>query len=345
MTWIDSGNWDPVRGKELVCLIAEAYSDGEMVRLVDDAGISRQVLPAPDKLGLRWHSLLVGLNKDGRLRVLLRVAVDGRPALAEKIAVLDADDPQAAGNPPDPYHARLVGPGKHPMIDRVTLRGNLRRFLDEPMPVLVVRGPADCGKSHSFELIKHVVGGRADKELVHIDFAPDCGTTAVELMDMIRARLDLPGVFRRPRDTTATRSAAQLMNEFVGAYRSKDRTKRILVMDGLDRADLEPDVHALVARLAVEVVNLQLWCTQLVLTGYTGRFDPHIRYSIVPEDVRDITETDVLLYFEGLATDLGRPLSPERLAALVQAAMAGEPGLAALAERVQTAALALIEAP
>lgn len=345
MTWIDGTSWNPTRGRQLVKLLAQVYDSEEAVRKVlDDSGIGCGYLPAPMQLQLLWHELAYSLHSARMLGVLLAVMAQDFPRLENRLAELSADDPAvAAGNPADTYQVRLLGPGRRPLIDRADLRDNLRRFLDQRLPVLVVRGANRSGKSFSFELMKHVAGGLDDPRLIQVDFSPVAsGSTATALMAMLCSRLGLRDVTGGTRRTTRTRYAGELVDDLVGAYRFKDRAIRIIVIDGLNRADLDNDVHDLVVKLAVEVVNAQLPRTQLVLTGYGGAFDRQLTYDLLTEDIAPITETHVRLFFEGL--ELGRTLTRAELDDLVREAMAGGGELEDLGDRVRRLSLPLLDA-
>lgn len=344
MSWIPGTTWNANRGRQLVELLSSIYpSEAAMLKLLDDSGVSRGNMPAPMPLILRWHEITHRLHSAQMLGQLLNTVYDDFPVLVGRLEELAEDDRTIpVGNPPDPYEVRLLGPGRRPMIDRTDLRNNLRRFITERLPVLVVRGPAQSGKSFSFELMKHVAGGRDDLRLVWVDFSsPACGNTASELMSMICSRLGLKNICGRTRRTTPTRFAAELVNDLVGVYRFKDSATRVLVVDGLDRIDLQSDVSDLAAQLAIEVIHDQLTRTQLVLTGYNGSFNRQMRYDILTEDVATITESHIRLHFQGLV--LSRELASAELDELVFQAMEFGDNLEELGDRVRELSLALID--
>ncbi len=344
MSWIDRGSWNGHCGRQLVNLLANEYtSDVAMIKLLDDADIDRGNLPGNMPLRLRWHELAHSLQSAGLLGRLLVIVGDDFPALKEKLSELNQEDPAQNNGPGDRYEAQLVGPGRRPLIDRADLRDKLRRFIDNPFPVLVVRGEARCGKSFSFELIKHVIAHGDDSKLVWVDFSPAaCGNSATALMAMICSRLGLPDVTDQPRTTTPKRYAGELVDDLVGIYEFKDKAPRIIVVDGLNRPGLQSDVYDLVIKLSADVINQQLPRTQLVLTGYSGEFDRQLRYDILTEDVVPITETHVRLYFDQLVP--ARPLTPEQVNDLVRQAMAAAGDLEALEDRVRELALPLVDA-
>jgi hypothetical protein len=348
MTWIDQPTaWNRQRGRELTKLLAKIYQEKDEVRvLLENIGAENHLPPDSPTPEVRWHDLAKRLHGTRRLRELLELVVEDNPRLAGDIERLSADDPEnAVGNPADAYQVRLIGPARRPLIDRTDFRSNLRQFLDQRWPVLLIRGPEKSGKSFSFELMNHVVGGLDDPRLTMIDFShPASGNDAVALMAMIRDILGIEPLDAQPRTSTSTNLAKRLVHELVGDYTFADMATRILVIDGLSRKDLAGDVNDMVVQLATDVVRGQLRRTKLVLTGYTGTFDEQIRHSVLPEDIRTITETDVWLYFRDLGTDLGKELTKTELDDLVAEAMRGEAGLEALADRVHKLVLSLVGA-
>jgi hypothetical protein len=338
VSWIDTGPWDQTRGRELVRLLSDVYRlQAEMQALMDNAQVPAELTPQPMRLGLMWGELLRTLLGRRMLRGFLRVVAADRPALAPGIAALDVDD-SAGGNPVDPFEVRLLPPGRRTLINRADLRIYLRRFIEEPWPVLIVRGPPRCGKSYSYQLMQHVVGDHDDWRLVKIDFSrPSSGSTAVELMAMLKRRLNL-NVPDRTSMTTATKFADELVDDLIGAYHVDDRITRILVIDGLNRDDLTKDVHDFAARLAAEVADKQLPRTKLVLTGYAGSLDPGLAHVVLTEDVAGITDSHIRLFFSELNGGLSRP----ELDRLVAEVMDGAPGIEVVGDRVRTLALSMI---
>jgi hypothetical protein len=340
VSWIDTGPWDQIRGKELVRLLSDVYRlQAEMQMLMNNARVPAELTPQPMRLGLMWGELLRTLLGRRMLRAFLREVVADRPALATGIAALDIDD-SASGNPVDPFEVRLLPPGSRALIDRADLRAHLRRFLEEPWPVLIVRGPPRCGKSYSYQLMQHVVGDRDDWRLVKIDFSrPSSGSTAMDLMAMLKRRLNL-NVPDRTSMTTATKFADELVDDLIGAYPVDDRVTRILVLDGLNRDDLSKDVHDFTARLAAEVADRQLPRTKLVLTGYAGSLDPGLAHVVLTEDVAGITDSHIRLFF----SELNGGLSRSELDRLVAEVMEGAPGIDVVGDRVRSRALFMIDA-
>jgi hypothetical protein len=272
---------------------------------------------------------------------LLAAVVGQHPQLANQLGELSADPAPVDANPAgDAYAVRVFAVGRRPLIGRPSLRTVLREFMEEQAPVLVIRGAA-TGKSYSYELIQHVAKSVAGLVLRDVTFGVADGNGAVDLMAKLCRRLKLNDVSGRDSLTTSTRNATDMVDDFIGEYPTDGSVRRILVIDGLDRTDLKPDVYQMVAQLIVEVFRGQLANTQLVLTGYSGSYDRQYDGSVKIDDVEPILESDVRDYFTGLVLD--RPLPAKEVASLVQKALRGNGGVEALAGRVRGLTLELLQ--
>ena len=246
------------------------------------------------------------------------------------------------GNPQDAYDVQLLF-GRRPLIDRSELRSGLKHFLEDSYPLMVIRGQPRSGKTYSLELLQHVTTGEPNLLLIDVDFAPVAnGDSAADLITKLCRRVDVEVMTDEDYATTRTRMAIALVDLFVGRYRNKieDHRRRILVIDGLNRTDLQDDVHEAVAHLAVEVIKGRLPRTQLVLTGYGGTVDHDLDYGLVTEEVSTITQAHVRFFFENLV--LPTPLPEHKVSQLVQQAQVGNGDVKALAGRVRVLTLDLI---
>jgi hypothetical protein len=366
--WIDGPEWSRQKGLPLAKLLGEQYRrDEEIEPLLDSCDIGRDELPTTDVPRVKWLMFAKSLHRKGKLGCVIDAVLKERPALAMQLAALIEAEPTIApiGNPVDPFEVRLLRGNRRPMINRQNLRSNLRRFFStdsgDRLNVLTVRGPRRCGKSFSFELMKHIACDRPDLKLVHIDFSTAAlGNRAIDLINMICGRLKLPDFIEEPSaprspapssdetaedrdETTETRYAVNLVNKFVGAYEPLEDATRVLVIDGLNRINLKSEVGHLVAALAVQVVHGQLADTQLVLMGWGGTFDQGLTFDVLTEDIDAITPAHVRLFFEGLVAD--DPLTPVELDKMVDEAMTGAAELDVLERQVREVALRLVGAP
>jgi hypothetical protein len=343
MTWVDDRRWDADRGRALSELLVSVYPDQDRMHdLILRLGLSLGIMPPATTVGVQWWQLTLNLHAAGALRQAAALLVQQRPALAERVGeLLNDDDPILDGNPADPYDVRIL-PGRRPLIDRHYLRVTLRDFITNRMPVFIVRGGARTGKSYSFQLVLHVLGGAPDVLVVHIDFSQSLsGNSAADLMTKLRRRLGLPRLEATAATTTAVRSAADLVDDLVGDYRFADNKRRIVVIDGLNRADLQPDVSTLAAMLITEVMHNQLGTTQLVLTGFDGDTDPAAGGLIMSENVASITEFEIRNFFLDLVLD--RKLTSIELDELVAGSWDSDCDIEELNQRVRAKVLHLLE--
>jgi hypothetical protein len=341
VTWVDGPGWNDGRGRRLSELLVEGYpSDAAMRSVVLSLGLGSGVMPPDARLGVRWYTLAFDLHRGGRLRQAAELLITQSPALADRVNRLLEDDPPEPGNPVDRFEVRLLA-GRRPLIDRGDLRDTLKEFLTERRPAFVVRGDPRTGKSYSFQLLLHVTEGRDDVEVVQADFSHATeGDNAVALIAKLRSRLGLPRVDPPPDPTTPVRSASGLVDDLVGEYRRLPSKQRIIVIDGLNRHDLQSDVHQVAAGLIREVINRGLPRAQIVLTGYTGDVDPALAELVMDEHVLTLTETQVRLFFESL--ELGRELQPAEIDDMVTEAAVGTGDIAEVALRVQTSVRRLL---
>lgn len=354
-SWVDRGPWNSARGNELVRLVAAKYYFREdIVAVATDVGIDIRTVPLEGSALTIWKGILQDAIETGLLRPLLDAIGQQADALAPRIEQLSEDDPPSAGNPIDPYDVRLAGPGSIPIIDRVNLRSELRGFVEEARlermrAVLTIRGIPQSGKSHSFELIKYIVGGRDDVRLIHIDFSPELyDGTATELMTALRTRLEMRPADDVPPMSTSLRMARRLVDDFVSDFGGLERRRRMICIDSLNRADLEPSAGELIDFLTTQAVNLQLPLAQWVLIGYEGTVTPAsrtVRMSMRTDETRPILRKDVEGYFAGLASDLGQELPVRELREIVDSTMRGDPELEMLSERVRDRAITLMDTP
>lgn len=348
MSWVDGTRWDRGRGAELVKLLINQYPlPKNTVDLLVELGIDRDIYPeGGENAGARWVELARAMHEAHVLRAVVEHVAAQRPVLAARLTELAADPPGTAdGNPSDEYHVHLLF-GRRPLIDRNDLREALRRFLDQQMPLFVIRGAPQTGKSFSLELVRHVTTCRPGLVSYNVDFTSVAsGNAAAALVAHLCRRLDVQEIAELDDPTTLRRQATDLVDIFIGRYINKytDGKQRLLVIDGLNRPDLDTDVGQAMSHLAVEVIKGNLPSTQLVLTGYGQTLDPELDYGYVTEDTQVITAAHVRFFFEHL--QLPQPLPPDRVTDLVARAQVGQGNLKTLGSRVRDLAIEVLGAP
>ena len=325
MTWVYGTEWRHDPAREMAALLSNPYrTASEILGILEDVGQSGLMPGSVDRPDLCWYKIIRELHRHGNLPKLLQYAVDQNPSLRQQIDRLSADPPSAAGNPADRYDVLLANYGQVPIVNRDSFRNALRNFVDNRAPVLIVNGFPQSGKTHSFELLKHVLSGCDEPKHVLIDFSSlISGESAEDLMAIMRYRL---GLRRRdpenPRTGTALHRTLELAHEFVGEYNSSSNLcRRILVIDGLDRYDVDDDVLILASALISECADQQLEGCQLLITGYRGELNPRVETSVQRDDTSSITEADVRTFFTKLFVELGREPEAAALDALIADAM------------------------
>lgn len=340
MTWLDGDRWDPDQADVLVRLLYTQYkSESSITQVLQDAKIDIGSMVISGDLRLRWTEMTRSIHGSRGLRRLVQAVALEFPALGDLLEAASADPHLYDANPVgDPYAVLMLAVGRRPFIGRGNLRANLKVFINQGAGVMIIRGDT-TGKSYSYELVQHVAPTLPGLLLRDVRFVVADGNGAVQLMSKIFQRVlgkKLSGV---EKDSTSTYEAAALVDALVGKY-VNDGTRRLLFIDGLDRTDLKPDVYEMVAALIAETFRGQLPNTQVILAGYSGRYDRDYEYAVIPDEVQTILESDVSNYFKNLA--LGRRLPDTEVAGIVQRVVTGESGVEALADRVRTETLALM---
>lgn len=346
MSWYDGTVWVEDQGTQLVALLGQAFPTGaqvlDLLQRIGRAELNPVGGPLPAKLA--WMQVCRSLTDDGALYLLVATVSEERPALKAQIAAIG--ETATVVSTGDPFQVLLIGPAKRPMVDREELRSEFRRFVDERFPVLLVTGKERSGKTHSRELIRHVLTTRPGFDLRQVDFSsPSSGNDGSALLSLMCRRLALEDVTAHTSRTTATRHAVDLVDDFVGVYRPPSEGQRVIVVDGLNRKNLKADVKKVAAKLITETAEGNLPRSQLVMAGYQGRVDARVRADVRQETTRPITRTHVRLFLESLCQELGRPLGAERVTSIVSTVMTGRPPLDVVADRVRAEALKLVEQP
>lgn len=349
MTWIDGSVFRRDRACEMAKLVANEYHNESSIHMVLQS-VGAQTLAQTGNLPSEvvWFEIICALWSAGNLPKLLDELGKQSPALKRYLDDLSADPPPGPGNPADRYAALFTSPGNIPIIDRYKLRIEVRAFIEERLPAVIIRGDAQTGKTHSFELLKHVLDGCGEPRHIMIDFSSAiCGTTTAELMTVIRSRLGLPRLTkRRVKTGSPLHHAFDMVNDFVGDYNNSPnaRSRRILVIDGIDRPDIDINVPKMVAMLIGECVNQQLLGCQLFVTGFDGDIDSRKRSAVREDVTAPITDFHVHTHLSSLIRELGTELDTDSLSKMVETVMQHEPDLRLMADAVQTMSLDLMGA-
>ena len=348
MNWVNGAGWHHERAREIAKLLAAAYETEIAMNGVLDS-IGEQSLKSTGTILVEatWYDILKKLHAVGRIPTLLNYVSKEYEELKDRFYSLSVDPAVGYGNPDDRYEALLTGPGSIPFVDRDSFREALREFIDKRLPVLIVYGKEKSGKSHSYELINHVFLGCTEPIVSKIDFLDSIdGSTAADLMVIMRDRLGVPPRRRiNIRTGSAMDHVRKIINEFIGDYnQSHDpRFRRIIVIDGADRVDIDEDVLALVRLLINNCVDNQLFGCQLIVIGFRGNLTGNIRFKVKPDETSPITGIDVRAYFTALIRELGNPKAAEGLDQVVESVMEQGPDLRLMSEKIRIEALKMVD--
>jgi len=215
--------------------------------------------------------------------------------------------------PPSPLEAQFVGSGAaQPMINRRRLRDELCKLHEEGYRTLNITGASESGKSFSYQLVQ-ALAVEEELPLVLVDIA-EWGTEqfgARDLVDRITAQLkvglDTSHLATVPDPNTRARLLMFALRDVFPASR---KTHWIMI-DGLDRANVESDARAFVEKLLQSIdVNGQPANVRLVVTGFKGKLPP----LTCRDSIAAITRTDVRELFAQVAiSQLGQPATAAEL--------------------------------
>lgn len=347
-SWFEGAEWVKEPGDELILLLARSFPQNDQIRELLEGINHVEYLPGGNLIArLQWLDLLPKLLEDGLLLALLDKAVALKPLLEPeivKIGALAVAGVKSMGA--KDYQVLLIDPGRTPLVDRADLRQRFEEFVEQSYPVLLVVGPDRSGKTHSCELFKHVLTTRKEFDYRKVDFSsPSSGNDGAQLLSLLSTRLGMKDVTgSRVRRTTPTRHAVDLVNIFVGKYKGPAKGKRVIVIDGLNRKDLKPDVYEVAANLIAEAASASLPDTQLIIAGYSGGYDPQFRYQVLKESIVPITRSHLRLFFQGVGKEHGRVIPRQSLTDMVRTVMEDKPPLDVFGDRVRDEALKLVNA-
>ncbi|MEV0796017.1 hypothetical protein [Kribbella sp. NPDC050459] len=263
-----------------------------------------------------WTGYVLDLRRGGRLRYVVAHMADRYPARREDLEYYLKLKLTKRGTawyePPDPLDAMFVGSGmSQPMINRGKLRAELRKLNKEGFRTLNITGGSASGKTYSYQLVQVLARSEGFPVLL-IDVA-EWGTERFGALELAQ-RLAGHFKFAISADVVAdvpdphTR-ARLLMNELRDNF-PPVRSPRWIVIDGLDRANVDPDARGLVEKLLHSVdVNAELGEVKLVVTGFDGLVPPQTR----KEPISPITRPDVRQLFAVAAAHLGYPATDAEL--------------------------------
>ena len=243
-------------------------SDVEII--LDEAGLPRGDFRWDLAMAELWPQVLSRAAERNSLRQLLtaiakREEARGYAELFNKL--LEA--PGVWYQSPDPFEATFVGPGaSFSFIDRTELRIHLRSLVEDYARVLIVNGPRQSGKSHTWRLVSHLAQQNPTFLPVWVNLSDWAGEPAApaDIMMMITSQVGLanPKVdeFAHPDN-----QARLLANAVLSEVR-KSSKPWLLVFDGIDGPRLTAEGMRFIETIAADSANRADIPMRVVLLGY-----------------------------------------------------------------------------
>lgn len=269
------------------------------------------------KARIFWSTYVLDLRGSPVLKDLVKhMATRFPPRTAEFRYFLElrrTTGPRTWYDPPSPLEAQFVGSGAaQPMINRRKLRDELTKLHEEGYRTLNITGAAESGKSFSYQLVQ----GLADQEdlpLILVDIA-EWGTEpffARDLVDRIAGQLKIKVDTEHLHSVPDPNTRARLLMFALRDEFPASKKPRWIMVDGLDRANVQPDARAFVEKFLQSIdVNGQPTNVRLVVTGFTGKLPPQT----CRDSISAITYGDVRELFAQVAlSQLGNPASDAKL--------------------------------
>lgn len=280
--WIEeTANAHDELSKDLVEVLGNVLqTQGEiraLLETVKEINTAYVIWPASEFSANRfWMRYVLDLRRPpAQLRPVVGAAADRFPlAGLDKFLVAPAVRPSGWYHAPEPLKAQFVGPGAiQPMFDRTRLREELKALVPAGgFRTLNITGGTSSGKTFSMQLLQ-MLAATEDFRLLTVDIADWGGEpfTAVSLVETLaihlQVRIDTSSA-AAPDPHTRARLLAYAV---CAAFPVADGETRWIVIDGLDRFNVDPDALALVERLFKSIdVDGRPSNVRLVVTGFDG---------------------------------------------------------------------------
>ena len=279
--------------KQLVAVLGDIYWRADpAVIIVVEVGFKKADFFWDREMSLVWPDIVREAAERGCLRQLIETVAQKAEAQAWAAwftTLLSLPQLREWYRAPDAYDATFVGPGgSSAFIDRAELRHLLRGLVQGEARVLIVGGPPDSGRSHTTQLLTHLVANEPRFELALVDMSKWKGPPATPI-DVVRRiasemRLEAPPVdVHALPDNQANVLARSLLD---GIHNGK-RTW-LLVFDGIDRANLRPEAFRMIETIAVDSARRSELPLRVVLLGYDRLLPGGAERAAVRETIRPI---------------------------------------------------------
>jgi hypothetical protein len=259
--------------------------------------------------------LYVQRARPPRTRELLQ-ALQGRNNAALRAVATELLTPTYFSPTADPLDATLIG--RAAFVNRRDLRDCMRNFATHAAGashLLVVRGARPCGKSYTWQYLRHLAVSSAGAlpQRVQLAKGPFTPRSLVEHVALL-LDLSLAGLPPLADDPQLAR-----IDSLIAWFKGKVATLATpywLVIDDLNDERVEPAVRDTAYALAFAVEEIKPANLWVVLLGYNEALsDPELRY-VEQEQAQFPTEADVSAHLEALAASVQQPLEPGFASAL-----------------------------
>lgn len=253
-------------------------------------------------------------------------AVPGNKLLNELAAPFLPDAPDGRSDDSrsdniDPYDALLVREDL-PFVNRKKLRMALKKLAERQQEqILVVQGPTQSGKDHSWELIRHVVsslGGSHELRLIDLndDYHPPSPYDPSHLAHSILTSIGSQEASLSRRRDKAGVWIRRMREEIIGAIRASNHVWWIVIA-GFNRLPSTTEMNDLIESLASYICKQALNC-RLILLGYQETFYiTGCEWGIEIEEVEYIDRSHVRDYFSKFFQSRGENIPPDAMDEIV----------------------------
>ena len=230
---------------------------------------------------------------------------------------------QPAWIPPTADALEAIALGRTAFVGRQPLRDELRKFLNptsNSTRLLIVRGEQPCGKSYSFQFLRHfarnVLGGEAMRQGLR-----NCNFTPRQFLENVFALLGMAV------DTTTMADDPQdvLVSPVLSAFKNQITTLSktyFLIIDDINDPSVTREVRETAFALAAAIEEVRSDRLFVALLGYNQELDADYR-NVAFDDATFPTPDFVAKFYLSMAKDSSKPLTPRRARVYADAAFSG----------------------
>jgi len=291
-------------------VLLEAYRTPETLAIMLRLRLSKNLIQISTASGMRNQifDVVTAAESEGWLLELLQATRTDLAEQAPRHSTRESAPPSATAPSAvaaSPFTACWLN-GETVFVGREVLRGTLRDIdATRNRPVLMVKGDRCVGKSYTYELIKYAAD-QLDHRRLWIDLREALlpGEGPAELARVILDRMGVASEsLPEQGNSTDERWVMRLRDVVMGRLRNVTGTWWI-VLDGFDRATLDPNVYRFLVRLAAETA-MTLPQLRIILLGYDEHPPPEMKGRMRLEEITPIGESDLVEFFRCVFQEQG----------------------------------------